>query len=105
MQEQKKHGRNRLDMAEACRQGRNRRNMMEQAGTGGICRIRTDRQDHAGTDMNMLEQPGKLRNRHRVSPDRQEHGEHAILGRTGSSRQERHEHLGTGTNKRNTPDR
>jgi hypothetical protein len=36
---------------------RSRRSMLEQAGTGGISRIRTDRQDHAGTYMNLLEQP------------------------------------------------
>ncbi len=35
---------------------------MEQAGTEGICRVRTDRQDHKGKYMNILEQPGKLRN-------------------------------------------
>ncbi len=41
----------------------------------------------------------------RIRPDKQEQEEHSILVRTGSSRQERHEHLGTGRNKRNTPDR
>ncbi len=35
--------------------------MLEQAGTEGICRIRTDRQDHAGIDQHILEQPGKLK--------------------------------------------
>jgi hypothetical protein len=87
-------------------------------GTGGICRIRTDRQDHAGTDMNNQEKAehagtgrnsrnmqdrngraGPRRNKHEysgttritqeqagtrmTSPDRQEHGEHAIAGQTG----------------------
>ncbi len=61
------------------------RNIHEYAETTRII------QEHAGT--------------RRISPDRQEQEEHAILGLTGSSRQERHEHLGTERNKRNTPDR
>jgi hypothetical protein len=83
MQDYARTARNRLNMVGT---GRNRRNMQDQ---NEPARPRRNRHEYAGTTRINQERAGTRG----IKPEKQELEEHAIFGRTGSRRQERHEEV------------